>query len=566
MASIKANKRRWLSATAALPLVAGALTAIAVLPASSAAAATTPGGSSPVPNVHCVGDGVSGKRVQMVYAWEQGQTNRFGERQDAIRLAAYGMQLHVNDSGMRDGQERWTRFVTSNCLNPSQGAQVTIQQVQLPANAPYIGGGDANPWMDTLTSLGLTSNDRIYAIFAENDHVDCGVTTWHGNFDSTPSSNNLQNQRPAWITIVPGCFTPPNLTHEFGHALGALQGGMPHAQNWHCTDGIEAMCLGDQPGTSTVCPHPLNTQIYDCNEDDYFGLNPQGSWLPTHWNAAKDSLYLDHGAAGTAKTHPTLFAPELLKAIDVKGNSIAFSWQPVSTPWGDHTFTLAYDILKDGVVVTTVDGTTHTSGRVSGLTTWSSSSKYTVRARFTYLATGETQTSPESQPLWQNTNGDTSPAGGGLESGVTTYLANDLRDSYGAELVMDDFAASHDEDATIGQFSFKQGDNQRWTPTSAAGGTFTLTNKESNKCLTPRNGATAVGTAIVQHTCDGSAAQRWTFTNVGGSGSVTYNIKTATGTCIGAQANSTDSGAALALATCSPTQPSQRWTIDRMVS
>ena len=41
-----------------------------------------------------------------------------------------------------------------------------------------------------------------------------------------------------------------------------------------------------------------------------------------------------------------------------------------------------------------------------------------------------------------------------------------------------------------------------------------LVNSQSGKCLQPINGSSVQGVAIVQQTCNGSAAQQWTVTNV----------------------------------------------------
>jgi hypothetical protein len=41
-----------------------------------------------------------------------------------------------------------------------------------------------------------------------------------------------------------------------------------------------------------------------------------------------------------------------------------------------------------------------------------------------------------------------------------------------------------------------------------------LVNSQSGKCLQPLNGSSVQGVAIIQMTCNGSAAQQWTVTNV----------------------------------------------------
>lgn len=544
-----------MSALAGLPLVAGVL---AVLPAAPAAAA--PGGSASIPQVRCSGDGVSGNRVQMVYVWETGTTNRYSEREKTIKLAAWATEQHVYDSAAREGQQRWVRWVTNGC-------QLSILQIQVPAGQLY--GNDVGGWTNTLKNAGLNANNRIYAIFGENNNTYCGFTWTEQGFDPTASLSNNQNNHPFWMTFSKDCMHA--LTHELAHAMYAMirdyngQPAMPNAnpaEAWgHCTDGIEVLCGGD--AANIVCPHPLSGQRWDCNRDDYFAINPQGPWLPTHWNAAQHSKYLDHGGSTTTRPDPLLLAPQALTAVDVEGTSIAFTWKATSTPVGYGNYTLKYDILRNGTVVATVDGATDSTnlmdGRVTGLSN-GTNYQFTVRARFTY--NGVTQTSANSLPLSQTTNNSASPAGG-AEAGAIVNLSNDRQDPGGAQLAMDVFWASHDENATVGQWHRNYKANETWTMAAATGGTYTLTSQESGKCLTTLGGATTVGTPIVQATCNGSAAQRWTFAQLGASSSATYHLKTAAGTCIGAQGNSTVEGAILELATCSTTEPTQRWSLNR---
>jgi Ricin-type beta-trefoil lectin domain len=51
-------------------------------------------------------------------------------------------------------------------------------------------------------------------------------------------------------------------------------------------------------------------------------------------------------------------------------------------------------------------------------------------------------------------------------------------------------------------------------PSQAEDPIVKLVNSQSGKCLQPINGSSAQGVAIVQQTCNGSAAQQWTVSNV----------------------------------------------------
>ncbi|MFC7478890.1 fibronectin type III domain-containing protein [Luedemannella flava] len=462
MATVNLRGRRWLAAVAALPLAVGLLAALPASPATAAA-----GGSAAVPKVHCTSDNsaTAGNRVQLVYAYEAEQADRSAERDAQIKFSAWGAEQHVNDSGRRDGKERWIRWVTTGSGTGSN-CTISVLKIQVPKGQEY---GSSDSWMTTLRNAGLNRNDRIYAIFAENDTTDCGITwTDQPVFDPSPGTGNFQNYHPFYSTIVPGCFTPHNLSHELAHAMFATTSSMPGTSGdaWgHCAQGMESLCAVNPP--NLVCGHPLDGQRWDCNGDDYFSTKttPNGTWLPTHWNAAKDSLYFEAGQSVTAQPIPKLFAPQLLKAVDVEGSSIAFTWKPSSTPVGDHNYTLTYEILreKDGAkyIIATVDGLKN-DARVTGLPT-GSSSRYTVRAKLVY--NGTTQISAESMPLIQATNNSTAWAGA-AETNASFILNNGLKDGFGTDFVIDVYFESRDEDAGVVQHYRKNLNNQIWAMTS----------------------------------------------------------------------------------------------------
>ncbi|MEU8082717.1 RICIN domain-containing protein [Micromonospora sp. NPDC049101] len=541
MTSIDTTVKRWLRGLAVAALAAGA---IAVVPAAPAAAAAGPVAAAPP--VQCVGTGTDGNRLQMVYAYEAGTPNRFAEREPHIRLAAWVAQQNVNDSARREGAQRWLKFVTS-----ATGCQVNIITIQVPAGST---NADFRAWRATLQGFGLTANNRNYVVFAES-LTSCAYTdVVDVPHDLSPGTSNLNNNYAMWTSISPGCYGGHTVTHEFAHSVRGMRQGMPNWDgDWHCSDGFETLC--GENGTSWACPDPMAERLLDCNRDDYFGIYPQGSWLPTHWNVAYDSLYLAAGSSTTTQTTIPALQPQLLSAVDVEGTSIAFSWTPTVNPIGSN-WSLEYQILRNGTVVTTVPGW-KTSARVTGLAT-NSTASYTVRSRLTY--NGVTRTSANSVALSVTTNSN-SAAAGAVETGATLVFNNDLLHSDGRNLAMDLFAFDPNDNAPIKQWFYNSSLNQRWKLTTATGGTYTVTSAVTNKCLSPLGGATTAGTPIVQVTCNGTAAQRWTFTVLAG---LTYQIRTAAGTCIGSQNNGTTSDTVLVLATCSTTQPSHRWTANRV--
>ncbi|MEU6078165.1 RICIN domain-containing protein [Micromonospora sp. NPDC047074] len=524
-------------------MLAATLTAaVGLAVAPTAPAGAVPGGTAAAPPLQCVDNGTSGHRVQVLYTYEPG-TSRFAEREPAIRAAAWVAQQNVNDSARRDGAQRWIRFLTG-----STGCHLTITQVQVPT-----GTASSDNLLNVLRPLGYDADNRLYVILSENHRVNCAGTVDEGIANPTaPGTGNQRNSRTVWITFQPSCFTGHAMTHELAHGLGGLQPEAPnHSGGGHCSDGNETLC---QDGNPTVCTDPLAVRLLDCGSDDYFGINPQGSYLPTHFNAAHHSLYLQAGSSVPTMTTIPALPPQVLRATDVEGSSLVLSYLPSMKPVGSG-YTVDHQVLRNGTVVATVPGW-RTSVRLTGLAT-NTTATWTVRQRVTHA--GVTRTSVASQPLTVTTNSSTAPAGA-AEDGATMILANDVLDGSGANLTIDVLGFSEDENATVIQWPQNGEANQQWKMTAATGGTWTLTNNHSLKCLTPLGGATTVGTPVVQATCSGAAAQRWTFTVLSG---LTHHIKTASNLCVQAAGASTGALVALELATCSTTEPTQRWTTNR---
>ncbi|SCE91401.1 Ricin-type beta-trefoil lectin domain-containing protein [Micromonospora echinospora] len=523
-------------------LAAAMTVAVGLAVAPTAPAAAIPGGTAAAPPLQCVDNGTSGHRVQVLYAYEPG-SSRFAEREPAIRAAAWVAQQNVNDSAKRDGAQRWIRFLTG-----STGCHLTIDQVQVPA-----GTDAADNLVPHLRSLGYDADDRNYLILFENHRVNCaGASSEPITSPSAPGTGNQRNSVTSWVAFQPSCFTGHTFTHELTHALGGVQADAPHFDGGgHCTDGNETLCQSDSP---TVCTDPLAVRLLDCGRDDYFAVSPQGSYLPTHWNAATDSRYLQAGTSVSPMTTIPALPPQVLRATDVEGTSLVLSYLPSMKPVGSG-HTVDHQVLRNGTVVATVPGW-RTSVRLTGLAT-NTTATYTVRQRVTHG--GVTRTSVDSQPLSVTTNSSTAAAGA-AENGATMIFANDVVDGSGTNLALDVLGFSEAENATVIQWPQNGEANQQWKMTSATGGTYTLTNNHSLKCLTPLGGATTVGTPVVQASCSGAAAQRWTFTALTG---LTYHIKASSGLCVQAAGASTGALVALELATCSTTEPTQRWTTNR---
>jgi ricin-type beta-trefoil lectin protein len=510
------------------------------VPASPAAAA--PGGTASPPPVQCVDNGSSGNRVRLLYTFEPG-TGRFAEREPAMRAAAWVTQQNVNDSARRDGAQRWLRYLTT-----ATGCQSIIDSVQVPA-----GSTNGGSFLDILRSMGYGAPGRIYVILSENHRLNCAGAVSSGvDNDAAPGTGNRHNSGTFWITFQPACFSGHTMTHELTHALGGVLPGAPHYDGGgHCTDGNETLCQGT---ANTVCPDPLAARMLDCGRDDYFAVNPQGAYLPTHFNAARDSLYLQVGSGVPALTTIPPLPPQVLRATDVEGTSIAFSFLPSFLPSGSG-FTSEFQLLRNGIAVATAPGW-QTTVRLSGLSP-NTTATYTVRHRVT--VGGVTRTSSQSRSLAVTTNTGSAPAGQ-AENAAVLMLTNDVVDPAGPNLALDLFAFSEDEGATIVQWPANGVPNQQWKLT-AIGSNFTLTSQHSLKCLMPQGGGTAVGTPIVQATCTGSTGQQWAFVVVSG---VTYQLRSVLANlCVQSEGTGTGGGTRLVLAGCSTGEPTQRWTANR---
>ena len=256
-------------------------------------ASGTPSTAAEAGSVPCYGDGVSGKRVQVIYAVAADKTDRFASVVDLIRGYAYTVDRTYYSSAQRDGGIRHIRFVTTpDCT-------VDVKRVVL---SPTGDDSIANTRTE-LRNVGFTSTDRKYLTFVDAA-VYCGISYTSG--DSRPDASNPANWTSVVSRIDAGCWPSTNSVpaHELAHALGAVQPDAPNANGaWHCTDEYDRLCYNDGSGQAVqyVCPSSQEA-VLDCNGDDYFNVAPKpDSWLATHWNLA-NSMFLEAAEPGTAVT------------------------------------------------------------------------------------------------------------------------------------------------------------------------------------------------------------------------------------------------------------------------
>ena len=280
----------------------GAMTQMSSRPSTGAAAATAAPASgtsaAAVSGPLCLGDGTSGRRVQVLYMTTSATTVP-----DPVRTQLTTMLNGVDDifdtSAAQLGGSRFVRWVTETA---SGGCRASVLPVAMTsANMSTFG-----TMTQALQALGYNRADRKYLIFAVNSTF-CGIGSVLP--DSSPGAANASNgTMPEYARVDngQGCWTAATAAHEIGHTLGAVQLDAPHTTGgWHCTDANDIMCYSDAPGVvmSQVCP---GAAVFDCNHDDYFSTDPAaGSYIAAHWNTANSGFLTEGGAQAPAPAAPS---------------------------------------------------------------------------------------------------------------------------------------------------------------------------------------------------------------------------------------------------------------------
>lgn len=245
--------------------------------------------------VPCIGDGVSGNRVQAVYAVAADRTDRFAEVEPLIAQWAGSAEDVFSQSAAQVGGERHVRFVTD------AGCGLAVDRVVLSPS----GDDTITNTINELAALGYDRNDRKYLVWMDAA-VYCGIAQIYN--DDRGGQENLSNVRSGYARVDQGCWgrTYSTEAHELVHSLGGVQPSAPHASaNFHCTDEEDRMCYKDGADVVLTYDCPVENAAYlDCNHDDYYHPDPPpGSYLDTHWNVA-DSSFLHAGPVGDPPPPP----------------------------------------------------------------------------------------------------------------------------------------------------------------------------------------------------------------------------------------------------------------------
>jgi hypothetical protein len=246
----------------------------------------------------CDGNGVSGRRVQVMYVHASDTPDRYSEFVDSFRGWAAEGDAVYQASAQETGGMRYIRFVhDADC-------RITVLRVTVSPS------GDDNFWnlTDELKwQLDFTQPDRKYLVFLDSNHPDfCGQAdvvslNINANASDPRPSVNPNNNPYGFAVIYNGCWSSNvTIAHELGHTFGAVQRDAPNASRWdHCTDEWDVMCYDDQSGYKLTypCADYAHNERLDCNHDDYFSTAPNpGPYLSTHWNIANSGWLGTSGA------------------------------------------------------------------------------------------------------------------------------------------------------------------------------------------------------------------------------------------------------------------------------
>ncbi|MEO3930222.1 ricin-type beta-trefoil lectin domain protein [Micromonosporaceae bacterium B7E4] len=247
----------------------------------------------------CEGDGVSGRRVEVLYV--HGSVNRYAQYLETFRTLAESVDAIFYESARETGGSRRVRYVTETV---NGACRPVVRDVQIPDAA--LNANDWAPLLNAVRAAGYTRTDRKYLQFVDA-RVYCGIGGFAG--DTRKTDQNRSNSGPEYARADSGCWNAGVAAHELGHTLGAVNNNAPNASGYaHCVDEWDVMCYKDNASTviQTRCTDRAHDQRLDCNHDDYYHTAPAaGSYLATYYNVA-DNLFLIRNAAAPAPA-PTTF-------------------------------------------------------------------------------------------------------------------------------------------------------------------------------------------------------------------------------------------------------------------
>lgn len=232
-------------------------------------------------NADGTGPGTDGSRVQEIYAHPVGSVSRVKTLHPYFDGIVRRMNRIVYASGRASGDARQLRLVTDSACH------TVIKTVAIKGAITDFGNITSQ-----LSRAGYSHDGRIYLVWVDDKTSDktCGQGSLFP--DASPGQDNLNNLGGNYAIIWHPCWDYAE-PHEFGHTLGAVQTGAPHAtKGSHCTDQHDIMCYKDAPGviTHVACTAKVYYWRYDCDFNTYFKAKDATGWLGKHWNTANSQF------------------------------------------------------------------------------------------------------------------------------------------------------------------------------------------------------------------------------------------------------------------------------------
>jgi hypothetical protein len=236
------------------------------------------------PGIACVGDGTSGKRVQVLYVHASDVVDRYATYLASFKVWAAQTDTIYSASAAETGGYRRIRFVHDASCDLSV----------LDVSVSPTGDDTFNNTVNELSAKGYNLATRKYMLFVDAN-VYCGIGGIWG--DDSPGAANWNNTTTSYGRTDAGCWSGDVPAHELMHNLGGVQLSAPHTSGgYHCTDEYDRMCYSDTPNfpvMQILCPDVDHDLRLDCNHDDYFNTAPAtGSYLATHWDASNSEWLL----------------------------------------------------------------------------------------------------------------------------------------------------------------------------------------------------------------------------------------------------------------------------------
>lgn len=239
----------------------------------------------------CIGNGSTGPRVKMIYAYKSGSPNRLEELRTYFEGIAKRTNGVIYDSANGNFPPQKIKFATNASCDLSIDTYV-------------ITGNITGTWDDVdaiknqLIAAGYNSTNRKYLVEVDLQPATnalCGIGIHSA--DDQPGQNNANNTGTVTYSIVGRICWNSAEPHELVHTLGAVLGTAPRSTgSGHCNDDYDPMCYDDGGPTSdlkVVCPSISHDWRLDCNFNDYYDNDPTpaSNYLQNHWNVA-DNRYL----------------------------------------------------------------------------------------------------------------------------------------------------------------------------------------------------------------------------------------------------------------------------------